>query len=92
MAIEFGSPEAAAIIFADKRLDYEIRREVVATVACKCGREVELEAETDEWYHEEVDNTWRHLGFGPAQVECECERIYVDYWEGTFMIEPEESR
>ena len=91
MALEFGSPEAQAILKENKELAYEKRREVTATVICKCGKEVELEAETDEWI-EADDGTWEHSGFGPASGECDCGRIYVETFEGIFLLTPKGDR
>ena len=86
MKIEFGSPEAQAILEADKELKYERRTQVAALVSCECGKEVELIAETEEWTESDDGESWEHSEFGPGSGQCDCGRIYVEDIEGRVLM------
>ena len=50
---------------------YEIRTRFDAVAGCpKCGRDVELFAETDAWTKGD-DGCWHHQGYGGAMGVCE---------------------
>lgn len=65
--------------------EWEYRFEVVAVVECdRCGKDVDLEAETDGWTEEEEGSgRFVHDSYGPALGVC-CGLLYADWWEGTF--------
>lgn len=81
MTLIFGSPEAQAVIDADKELVYETKT-YTETINChKCGKEVELTYETEEW--EQHGRTWKHSSYGPGVGYCEnCHIIFCDSWDG----------
>lgn len=81
MSVIFGSPEAQAVVEADRKLWREHRTQVQAEAPCPgCGQTVQLVAETDEWIRE--GQTWAHAGYGPAQGICEdCGALIVDIWD-----------
>lgn len=66
---------------------WEYRRELVGFATCiRCGQPVALWDETDEWI-EGDDGRWHHNGASLACGDC-CGLFYVDYWEGTFALDP----
>lgn len=61
---------------------YEQRRKVVAVVECpRCGADVDLKGETEEWHLK--SNRWHHTCYGPGQGE-HCGLLLVDTFEGAF--------
>lgn len=68
---------------------HERRRRMDCVVECPtCGAEVYLWSETDEWV--ESKGKWRHHGFDAMSTgEC-CGKVIMDWWEGTFVLDPNE--
>jgi len=67
----------------------EVRRRPTAVVQCpRCGKQVTLIAETEEWV-ESRGGIWKHSGYGPGCGDC-CGLAFLDSpWDGimTFQIE-----
>lgn len=83
MTVVFGSPEAAAILAANKEATHERRRRSVGSVRCKCGRAITLWAETEEWYQLPNGKRWYHSSYGIGTGYCEpCEKLYAETLEG----------
>lgn len=59
----------------------ECREALAGTVEClKCGKDVELVAETEEWVRAD-DGTWRHSRYGGAMGVC-CGLLYAEQPDG----------
>lgn len=78
-------PELGEVeLFTDDR-GYECRRELQAKADCpRCGKEVDLWAETVEWA--EREGFWFHSAYGPATGDICCNLVIVsdcgqDDWE-----------
>lgn len=64
------------------------RERVGAIAECpKCGEDVELVQETEEWQEtREGSRVYRHAGYGPSMGEC-CDLLFADWWDGCFTFE-----
>ena len=62
---------------------HPVRTRLDALVKCEsCEAEIELWAETEEWFMH-AESGWGHASFGPAQGVCQrCHLLYVDSFEG----------
>lgn len=84
-AITFGSPEARAILEADRESRYEHERETETVECHKCRADVELVYETEEWEQDEESGEWMHSSFGPGVGYCEhCRIIFCDSFDGLY--------
>lgn len=74
-AAELGAVE----LFTDER-GYQCQRELQAQAECpRCGQEVDLWADTEEWF--ERDGFWLHSNYGPALGEC-CNLVICSDYNG----------
>lgn len=74
-------------IFTDER-GYECRRELQAKAECpRCGKEVDLWAETEEWF--ERDGFWLHSSYGPAVGDICCNLAIVSDFNGDHVFDLE---
>jgi hypothetical protein len=65
---------------------YERRERIDAHAVCpRCGQEVELIADTEEWKRS-YSGRWRHSSYGPALGEC-CGQLIVDSFDGCKVYE-----
>ena len=84
-AIIFGSHEAKTILEKDCELHYERKKETETIECHKCGAEIEIIYETEEWEQDEESGDWKHSGFGPGVGYCEhCKIIFCDSFDGLY--------
>ena len=96
MTVIFGTPEAEAIVTADKRKveARECRRKSVGQVRCQCRKVITLWAETEEWYQRPHGHRWYHAAYGPGVGHCEaCHIFYHEDMDGHLVAlrQPHES-